>query len=234
MKLGFVSDVHGNPIALEACLRALGRLSIDSLYFLGDAVGYFDGELEVLAMLREAGAFCQKGNHEAMLLGELPLDPTRDRIYRLAQARARLAPEDLAELASWPMTRELAIEGVRILLAHGSPAPSITEYVYPDTPLVLPEPFAYDVVFLGHSHRPFVRRAGEVTVVNVGSTGLPRDTGDLASCAVFDTTTREARVLRIPFDRERVLATLGATAAPEVREVLLRRQPAFGERMEPS
>lgn len=232
MKLGLLSDVHGNPIALATCLRALEASKVDRVHFLGDAVGYLDGGREVLRMLGEAGAICQMGNHDAMLLGQLPLDPARDRIYRLGVQRERLDATELAELASWPETRELVVDGVRILFVHGSPRPSITEYLYPDTPIELPAGFAHDVVFVGHSHRPFIRRHDEVLVVNVGSVGLPRDRGDLASLAVFDTATREARVLRIPFDRERVLATVAADAAPEVRGVLHRTQDFFGETMD--
>lgn len=234
MRFGLVSDVHGNPIALRACLRALDRLGVDAVHFLGDAVGYLDGAAEVLTMLEDVGALCQKGNHDAMLLGELPLDPARDRIYRIAAARASLPEASLRAIAGWPDHRALHVDGVRILFAHGSPTPSITEYVHADTPLVLPASFPYDVVFLGHSHRPFVRTVGDVRVVNVGSVGLPRDTGDLASCVHFDTATSAIRVLRIPFDRDLLLATIGASAAKEVREVLHRTQPAFGERMVPS
>lgn len=232
MRLGFVSDVHGNPVALRRCLDTLAAEGIDALYFLGDAFGYFDGGMEVIAMLRAAGAVCQKGNHDAMLLGELPLDPGRDRIYRLAHARTQLTEDVRRFVASWPEHRELEVDGLRILLAHGSPAPSITEYVHPDTPIVLPADFRFDVVFLGHSHRPFVRRVGDVIVVNVGSCGQPRDRGDTAACAIFDTVGRTTRVLRIPFDRDRVLATIGASAAPEVRDVLHREQDCFGERMD--
>ena len=204
---------------------------IEARYFLGDAIGYLDGAAEVLAMLRACGAPCQKGNHDAMLLGELPIAPARERVYRLAEARSNCAPEDLATLAAWPDRREIEFDGLRILLAHGSPAPSITEYVWPDTPIVLPDGFAFDMVFLGHTHRPFVRQHGAVTVVNCGSSGLPRDRGDLALFALLDTHAREVRIMRVPFDRERVLATVGAAAAPEVRDVLHRQQAFFGERV---
>lgn len=231
MKVAFFSDAHGNPIALEACFRAMDTLGVEARYFLGDAIGYLDGATEVLEMLRASGAPCQKGNHDAMLLGELPIAPARERVYRITEARAQCASADLEMLATWPAHRELEFGGLRILLAHGSPAPSITEYVWPDTPIVLPPDFAFDMVFLGHTHRPFVRQHGAVTVVNCGSSGLPRDRGDLASFALLDTHTRGVRVMRVPFDRDHVLATIGACAAPEVRDVLHRQQPFFGEQM---
>ena len=234
MKIALLSDAHGNPIALRACLDAIADLGAERLYFLGDAVGYLDDVAEVLDLLRDAGAICQKGNHEAMLLGELPLDPVRDRIYRIAPARARLGSADRAWVASWPEYRPLVLGGVRVLLAHASPAPSLTQYVNGDEPIALPADFEFQATFMGHTHVPFVRDVDGVCVANVGSCGLPRDQGNLAAFAIFDTSTRSATVFRVEFDRDLVVAALGQTCAPEVRDVLFRTRPAFGERIAPT
>ena len=40
MRLGVISDVHGNRFALESVLRNLDELAIDRLICLGDVVGY--------------------------------------------------------------------------------------------------------------------------------------------------------------------------------------------------
>lgn len=232
MRVALLSDAHGNPIALRACLDAIARLDADALYFLGDAVGYLDDAPAVLDMLEAAGAICQRGNHEAMLLGDLPLDPVRDRIYRIGEARTKLSAAQRAWIASWPQHRALELDGVRVLLAHASPTPSLTEYVSSEGPITLPAEFPYAATFMGHTHVPFVRDVEGVCVANVGSCGLPRDQGDLAAFGLFDTATRTARVLRVPFDRDRVAATLGQSCAPETRAVLFRERPAFGERVE--
>jgi hypothetical protein len=47
-----------------------------------------------------------------------------------------------------------------------------------------------------------------MTIVNVGSCGLPRDVGNLASCAVYDTVTRTAEILRVEFDVDELLAIM--------------------------
>jgi hypothetical protein len=67
--IGFVSDAHGNPYGLQACVDALRERGAGTLYFLGDAVGYLPLAEEVLAILAREGATCQLGNHEAMLCG---------------------------------------------------------------------------------------------------------------------------------------------------------------------
>jgi predicted phosphodiesterase len=229
MKIALLSDAHGNSVGLAACLRQIERRGIEEIYFLGDAVGYLSDPVPVLELLRGAGVACQKGNHEAMLLGELPFDSERDRVYGLAAARTALGDATLDEIAAWPATRELTIDGARLLLSHGSPAPSLTEYVREDTPWEPPPDFAYDAVFLGHTHRPYVRRCGGVDLVNVGSCGLPRDRGDLAAFAVWDGATRSAEILRVRFDVARALELHGDGIHPQVRARFDRRADFNGE-----
>jgi len=229
MKLAFLSDAHCNSVGLAACLKHIEGFDVDGTFFLGDAVGYLSHPEAVLEMLRQSGVQCQQGNHEAMLLGELPLDAERDAPYRISVQRERLDETARHDLAGWPLIRELDVSGVRMLLSHGSPAPSITERVYEDTPWDPGVEFSYDVVFIGHTHRPFVRRHNEVQLVNVGSCGMPRDRGNLASFVIYDCARRDAQIYRVPFDVERTLKLHGDGVPPEVRAVFDRRKAFHGE-----
>jgi predicted phosphodiesterase len=227
MKIGLLSDAHGNPDALELCLQTLERLGVDALYFLGDAVGYLPGEGEVLDRLDRSGAICQQGNHEAMLLSSEPPEPERDEVYRLAAARQRLDAGRIRDLASWPTARELSIHDHTILLVHGAPGDPLNGYVYPDSDLSRVADPRWAAVFCGHTHRPLVAVAGETLVVNVGSVGLPRDVGALASVVIYDGETRRCRICRIRFDAEAVLARWGDCVHPSVAAVLRRRAEDF-------
>ncbi len=225
MKLGFLSDAHGNPDGLVAALEALHAANVAAIYFLGDAVGYLPGEAEVLAELDAVGATALSGNHEAMLLGREPLDPTRDEVYRLGEVAARLPHVERDRIATWPAQRDLQVGDVKLLLVHGSPWEPLTGYVYPDGDLARFASLPYDVVLCGHTHRPFQRRVGSVEVVNVGSCGMPRDVGDLASYAIFDTESRVAAIGRVRFDAERVIARYAPRLHPSVIACLRRRPP---------
>jgi len=229
MKLAFLSDAHCNSVGLAACLEHIAAFGVDDTFFLGDAVGYLSDPAVVLQTLRRSGAQCQQGNHEAMLLGELPLDAERDAHYRLSVQRERLDEAARNELAAWPLMRELRVSGVRMLLSHGSPAPSIVERTHEDTAWDPGGDCPYDVVLVGHTHRPFVRRYDEVQLVNVGSCGLPRDQGNLASFVIYDCVRRDAEIYRVPFDVERALNLHGDGISAEVRAVFDRREPFHGE-----
>ena len=226
MKLGLVSDAHGNPAGLDACLRALTGEGAARIYFLGDAVGYLPDVTAVLELLRSSGAICIRGNHEAMLLGELAVPEGREPVYRLSDAAAQVDAAGLAWIRSWPTRLDTDVEGARLLLVHGSPADPLRAYVYPDADLGPFRTLPCDAVFVGHTHRPFVGQAGRVTVVNVGSSGMPRDVGHLASCAIYDTGTRSAEILRVAFDAPALIAKWGDRIHPAAAACLRRAATA--------
>jgi putative phosphoesterase len=234
MKIAFLSDVHGNEIALEACLAAIQRLKIDTVHFLGDAVGYMPGDVPVLNRLERAQISCQRGNHEAMLLGERPVGGARDTVYRLASARARLSKTPCwAQIKAWPtrVTREFG--GRRFLLIHGSPADELFGYVHQDTDL---EPFLAqpaDVIVMANTHRPWIREARGRVFVNTGSVGLPRDHGALAAFAVCDASTGILRIMRVRIDIDEIRRRYGNDIAPEVAQCFLRKSEQLVGEMVP-
>lgn len=227
MKLAVLSDVHGNPVALEECLRRLDDLGVDQRVFLGDAVGYLPGERECLQLLTSSGFVCQQGNHEAMLLHPSPSTLERDAVYRLADARDRLPNPVLAALADWPISRILEAEAKRILCVHGTPSEPLEGYAYPDADLSQWARLPYDAVFMGNTHRPFATRHGSVLIANAGSVGLPRDVGDLACFMVYDTVADTCAHYRVRFDVESVLERFGARVHPATRECLHRQAESF-------
>jgi predicted phosphodiesterase len=222
MRLAFLSDAHGNALALDACLRRAAELEVDAVYFLGDAVGYLPDAAGVVDRLVAAGVPCQQGNHEAMLLSGAPQPPEREAAYRLEAARTQLGADRLRVLASWPVRRELTCDGARLLLVHGSPLAPLDEYVYPDTDLAHLAGQPFDAVVMGHTHRPFIRPIGPTTFVNAGSVGLPRDHGNLAAFAVYDGAARRFEIVRVPLDVGAILATYGDRVADVVRACLER------------
>ena len=231
MRVAFISDVHGNAVAFEACLGAIRRLRVDQIHFLGDAVGYLPDEISVLDRLAAEGIACQQGNHEAMLLAEPPVNGARDTVYRLAAARARLFDTPhWVQIRGWPTSVTREIGGRRFLMVHGSPVDELFGYVHQDTDL---SPFSHqpvDVVVMANTHRPWIREVHGRTFVNTGSVGLPRDHGTLAAFAIFDADARALRIMRVPIDTKEILRRYGSDLATEVRQCFSRRsQQLVGE-----
>lgn len=200
MRLAVVSDVHGNLPALKAALTKIRSLGCETLVFLGDAVGYFPEGLACARLIRETFDHVLMGNHEAMLLGCRPLSEAKDADYGLGALKPALSPEDRRRLDGCPEFLELDLDGRKILCVHGAPDAPLEGYVYPDTPLKPGWGNGYDAVFMGHTHRPFIKQAYGTLFVNAGSCGLPREGGAWSSFAVFDPAGLEAALIRTPLD----------------------------------
>jgi putative phosphoesterase len=226
-KIGVISDAHGNGPAFELAVKVLTDLGATAFWFLGDSVGYIPS-LSVLDSIRAMGRRirCITGNHEKMLLHG-GIDADRDKVYQLSLVRSMMSPCQLSEIESWPAMERLNSGGRRILFLHGSPLNVTNGYVYPDTDLGIFFPEA-DIVFMGNTHRPFIREDKGITYVNVGSCGLPRDDGSLGSAALFNPFSGQVQILRFNIELETGRAISDVPFVHEsVIEVFSRRPEAF-------
>jgi predicted phosphodiesterase len=195
MKIGLLSDAHGNDEAFSRGIALLRRLGATHFYFLGDAIGYVPS-VSVLDSLQRLGdeVSCILGNHEAMLLKGHP-NSTKDEIYLLNKVRTKLTLAHHKMIASWPISVQKEIDGQRLLFIHGSPDDPTYGYIYPNTDLAGLAPDS-DWVFMANTHHPFIREQEGTYYCNIGSCGLPRDDGRYGSVALFDTEERSAHIFR--------------------------------------
>jgi putative phosphoesterase len=205
MKIGVISDIHGNIRALNPCLDFLRGERTDRIIFLGDAIGYMPFGVEVLSRLKAEGIECVKGNHEAMLTGMLPIKEQNKDIYKLSEQKNKLSAELINFIQSWDESICTEADGRKYFFVHGSPDDHLNGYVYPDSDLSLFKNTEWDVVVMGHTHYPFLREEYGKVFVNPGSVGLPRDTGNISSFAVIETAPFTVKHYRMEFDVDQVL-----------------------------
>jgi putative phosphoesterase len=224
MRLGLISDVHGNLAALEAVLAELDGAGVDAIAFAGDAVSYYPAVNETLDLLRARVRWAITGNHDAYLLGRLPMPPQIVAIANPGHFERAMSAENRAWLAGLPESLDVALDGARLMLRHGSPW-AIEEYIHPDHARF--DRFAElpaDLVVLGHTHRPFVRDVGGVRIVNPGSVGQPRDGDPRASLALVDLPARDVELRRVPYDLEATCRAVVAAGFDERLAAMLRGQ----------
>ena len=147
----------------------------------------------------------------------------------LAEAVGNVHGDRLDFLKQLPDHLDLEIAGSRFHLCHGAPW-SMTEYVYPDSPLEKLERCRIDGVdnlLLGHTHYPMTLRLGACLVLNPGSVGQARDLGGLASWLLFDTNNRVFANRRSPYPVSDLIAEVKRRDPhlPKLWQLLLRGQP---------
>lgn len=212
MKVGVISDIHGNHYALEAVLKTAKKEGIEKLLVLGDIVGYYYHPEIVLRMLSEWDYEIIKGNHEVLLqdLIEGKIDPEvlKEKYGRgHEQALENIDSETQQWLFSLPEQKSVTIDGVSFQLNHGSPS-SIDEYIYPDASAAQLEKCDsknHDFVLIGHSHYSFSFRSANSTLINCGSVGQSRQKGGLAYWAVINTANRSFEIKATPYDTTALL-----------------------------
>jgi putative phosphoesterase len=190
LKIGIVSDVHCNHDGLLQAISIVG--DVDELICLGDSIYEYRFSNEVVRTLKDRGARTILGNHEEGFLGPHGIRARQpDWIDRSL----------LQWLAGRPRRLELVIAGKKLLVVHSTPWEPRGAYVYPHSSLLTRFGEAEaDFVLYGHTHHQLVRRVGKVLVINPGSAGEARDSGNggQLSCAVLDTVTEEVVVTDFP------------------------------------
>ncbi|NUB90070.1 metallophosphoesterase family protein [Haloterrigena sp. SYSU A558-1] len=212
MKVGLISDVHSNRVALEAVLEDMP--AVDELLCAGDVVGYNPWPAECVDELRERGVPTVMGNHDAAVAATTPFRFNGMAKAGVEHAKKRLDDDQLAWLESLPAER-LECDG-RVKLVHGHPddPDRYTRYTYPDefSPRLLGDE---DVLVLGHTHVQGVETFAEGIVVNPGSVGQPRDGDPRAGYAVVDLDAMTVETHRLEYDIEAVQAAVAEAGLPE-------------------
>lgn len=211
MKLAVFSDIHGNMHFFEAFLRDAETAKAERLVFLGDAVSYYPFGCAVIRKLRELGALCIEGNHDSMLRGEFPVPENHEPVYQLRKTMAEISAGELEFVKSWPEIVQETLDGKQLTFVHGSPLNHLKGYSYADSELALYDSPGEDIVFVGHTHRPWIRQNPHTLMVNVGSVGLPRDEGGGSKPAwcLYDSQSGMAEIRRVSADSAPLFALRG-------------------------
>jgi putative phosphoesterase len=209
MRVGLISDVHANLVALEAVLDAMPP--VEEVWCAGDVIGYNPWPAACVERTRETCSAVVQGNHDRTVRTPERFSANRMAYAGLAYAKAELSAEQLAWLDDLP--RECVIDG-RFLLVHDHPRVR-DRYVYPQEFSAIAESVDYDAVILGHTHVQGAETADGTLVVNPGSVGQPRDRDPRAAFAVLDTETVEVDLHRVEYDVERVREAITNAGIPE-------------------
>jgi putative phosphoesterase len=228
VKIGLIADVHGNIDALIESTNYLQNHNVEKIIFLGDVVGYLPWAHDCFKLLQKLNIECIKGNHEHMLLGTLPIKPENEDVYKLAHAKQQFSTQELGIIANWKDKIEITTQKFTYLLVHGSPTNFSNGYIYPDTELTQFQNQPYNTIIMAHTHRPFVKVHNQIQFVNIGSVGLPRDTGNLSSFAILDTETNAIEILRLQSTQEQLNKIQSEpNIHPQVKKLQTRAEPAI-------
>jgi putative phosphoesterase len=199
-RIGLISDIHGNAVALEAVLEDMP--TVDALVCAGDVVGYGPSPEACLDILRDRDVPTVMGNHDRSVVQGRPFE-----------SGDKYAWEHLPDAAiQWlsELPREQLLFDDRLKVVHDHPVEQ-DRYTPPsefDPTLLADE----DVLVLGHTHIQHTEVFDEGIIVNPGSVGQPRDQKPDAAYAIVDLAASTVDLRRVPYDVERVQQRIEATS----------------------
>lgn len=231
MKIGVLTDVHGDIFALDAALGRLHGMGCDVILCAGDLIDMEPFGEEVVRRLKaEKDLICILGNHERWAL---------DRRHRQKDMRsffepchiseyfgggAELSRESLVWLATLPVHWEAELEGVRVAMWHARPGSDMEglekERTGPELRHRLLEQAHAQILIVGHTHVEFelVVNVPPGKILNPGAccgkAYIYRETGPLmvpdefrpATFGVLELPSMRFKVFRA-LDGERVSGT---------------------------
>jgi diadenosine tetraphosphatase ApaH/serine/threonine PP2A family protein phosphatase len=218
MRVAVISDVHANLYALEAVLAEIDREPPDTIWCLGDTVGYGPRPNECCDLVRERADLVLTGNHDLLALGSAEV--ALGEFNPEAAEASRWTAEQLSDASRRflePLKPTAEVEGAQLF--HGSPRDPVWEYVL--TELIALDSLTLThapLVLVGHTHVATVlvlngeRLEGGVApdgtvarfdehrcLLNPGSVGQPRDGDPDAAFLEVDFAAKRAKFRRVPY-----------------------------------
>ena len=219
MRLGIISDIHGNIEAFKEVLADIDQSGVDGVACLGDNIGYGPEPEEIVRLIRKRNIPSIMGNHELVVVDPrylFAMNPTATRSSVLTRDLLSLDTIDYIHGLKPSMTFHGA------LCVHGCPPESMTTYLFELSKVQLNRLFLTikeELCFVGHTHDLAIVsfNGGEVTrvplqegsttlkkgqkyMINVGSVGQPRDGNNNAKYVIWDTYSQRIEVRFIPYD----------------------------------
>lgn len=183
VKIAIISDIHGNLAALEAFPEA----DCDQLWCIGDLVDYGPKPHEVIKWVKKNADVAVRGNHDHAVGFDVdphcspafsgPADVTKK--YTVAI----ISEQERDFLRKLPIHHEFELGEASIYCVHATPSDPLFGYCVETSDRWQQEVdlIAADVLVVGHTHTPFIRRTGRTLIVNPGSLGQPK-TGRPSAC----------------------------------------------------
>jgi len=224
--IAIISDIHSNLEALQAALDYIDNHKIESIYCLGDIVGYGPNPNECIELIRKRCQVVLMGNHDYAAVGLANIEYFNEYAKMSTYwTIERLREENRSYLSNLPFSHQTNDS----FFVHASPSnPSFWYYVLSvqDAQMEM-QSFDQRICFIGHSHVPvvftqenlyrevsFTFEPNEKYIVNVGSIGQPRDGNSNLCFAVMDEQKNSVEFVRLTYDLQKTYSKIIKAGLP--------------------
>jgi putative phosphoesterase len=225
MKIAFISDIHGNAVALEAVIEHIKKQQIEKVYVLGDICYRGPNPKRSLDLVRSLQTEVIKGNADEWVIRGVEPGEVPDKALELMNKErdwtvSQLDQSDMEYLDSLPKEINFSAHGVSFSLFHATPD-NLFDVILPNTDdeilqTKLMSAAEADIYVYAHIHKPYIRYLKGKAIMNIGSVGLPFDGLAKASYGIVEITEDgiTTSIERVRFDIEQVTMQYKALGYP--------------------
>ncbi len=219
-----MSDIHANYYALKVIANYISKIKFNKILCAGDIVGYYTRPNETIEWIKANNVISVLGNHDKAIFDDSI--STNFNIYAkqaIAWTKRNIKHKNKEFLKKLQKTYTGKISGKLVYMTHGSPSNPFHDYVYYEDVdnFFLNELFDKipDIIIMGQTHKPFIKKIHNTIIVNSGSVGQPRDKNYKTSFAIYDERNNDVDIIRLDYE----IDTLIKETRSELSEKLAKR-----------
>ena len=210
MRVAVLSDIHSNYYAFKACYEDAVKCGAEMFIFLGDYVSDLSEPQRTMDLVYEIQSkyptVCLRGNREGYMLD---CESGRSSFTRGSKSGSllftyeHLRKKDLEFIRGLKISDTIEIEGIQIEIAHA--AMDNDRYYFDSndghTADIFPQ-MKCRYLLTGHSHKQYIQRNADKTIINPGSVGIPQGGTQHPKYALLDILNGSisCQLREVPYD----------------------------------
>ncbi len=227
MKIGIITDVHSNVVALDKIVRKFNEEKCDKVICCGDIIGIGPyPEQTVQYIMSLANLICVRGNHDHYQFRGLPDKITESEKLHHLWTKSCLSAGSIDFLKGLPLKADLTVDGRKISVLHYA-VDSENRYGYIKDPTKndLDKLFSEEegeIVCYGHDHKRLICKSDKRWYVNAGSCGCPEEEKNVARGAILKVDEEKVSVDCIdePYDVNAIITDIKRLNYPDAELIL--------------
>ena len=235
MKVGIITDVHSNIIALNTVLNEFEKIKVDKIICCGDIIGIGPNPEETVRelMKNKDKLIAVRGNHEQYLLKGLPKNVHDDgRTMSLEEidnhewTYSILSENSKNFIRQFKISNIIEIEGKKIYIVH---YPSNENGIYKEhikNPTIKQNEDMFsgidaDIFIYGHTHITSINNKNNKWYINSGSLGCPVKSS-IANAGILEINKNEIhyKQLKIEYNVNEVIQEIERLKFPFYKGIL--------------
>lgn len=235
MKIGIISDIHGNINALDTVLKELKSKKIEKIICLGDLIGGAAKSEDVVQRIMQIKdkCICVRGNREKYIIEGMPLTvhdekikTSQEQLDRNEWIKNHLSKTSIEYIYNLPKEITYEIDGKKIYIVHypmkedGNFKRHIKVANLKENKEMFSDIDA-DIYLYGHTHKSIFNRDSNKIYINPGALGCPGKTNNAPyGILKIDNNKVEYKQLVVEYNVETVIKDIKKIAFPGYKGVL--------------